>query len=460
VLEAVSTVAEDTVDVVVVGAGAAGLAAAEALARARRRVRVLEARPRIGGRVDTRALPGWPVAVELGAEFVQGKARTLLDRARRARLPVQPTGQRHLALEKGRLVDADGTLAKALATVAGLHGDVPVDEVLAERMASGALDALVRDLARRYVEGYYAADASRASAEAIGILERASRALHGDEAARIEGGYLRVLEAMRRALEKRAPDALRLSTVVTDVRWSAGHVLVEARKLTGQVLVPVQARAAIVTVPLGVLRAPPGATGAIRFAPRVHDVERAAAMMVQGPLFKLLLRFREDFWARGTPTGHHARLRGFAFAHLAGGPVPTWWTTAPVDSGVLTGWAGGPLAQELSALAPDARRERALASLERLFGLPRSRLEELLDDEAFHDWEADPFARGGYAFTLVGGLAAADVLARPIAGTLFFAGEHTHTGGQAGTVHGAMETGERAAAACLGALLDRGRAAR
>jgi monoamine oxidase len=54
--------------------------------------------------------------------------------------------------------------------------------------------------------------------------------------------------------------------------------------------------------------------------------------------------------------------------------------------------------------------------------------------------------------TQVGGLGAARVLAQPVADTLFFAGEHTDTEGQAGTVHGALETGERAARACLDVL--------
>jgi len=72
-----------------------------------------------------------------------------------------------------------------------------------------------------------------------------------------------------------------------------------------------------------------------------------------------------------------------------------------------------------------------------------------------HDWQADPFARGGYAVTPVGALAAPRLLAQPVADTLFFAGEHTHTGGQAGTVHGAMETGERAAKGCLAVLENR-----
>ena len=423
------------------------------LTRARLGVRVLEGRPRIGGRVDTHSLPGWPVPVELGAEFVQGKARSLLTRARKAGLRLRATGQRHLTLQDGRLVDAGPALKKALAQVATLHGDVPVEGVLEAWLRSGELAPEEAALARNYVEGYYAADVTRASAEAIGALERASRALHGDEAARVQGGFLAVLERVLASVLRRVPGALRLSTVVTEVRWSAGRVVVESRKSSGYSLPPLQARAIIVTIPLGVLGAPVGSMGAIRFAPRVHDVERAAGALVHGPLFKLLLRFREDFWS----SGRRGRLRGFGFAHLPGGAVPTWWTTAPVDSGVLTGWAGGPLAQELSVLAPETRRARALDSLQRLFGTPRSTLEELLEDEAHHDWQADPYARGGYAVTPVGGLGAARMLARPVAETLFFAGEHTHSGGQAGTVHGALETGERAAQECIDVLRARPR---
>lgn len=74
-----------------------------------------------------------------------------------------------------------------------------------------------------------------------------------------------------------------------------------------------------------------------------------------------------------------------------------------------------------------------------------------------HDWLADPFARGGYAYTPVRGLGAPAVFNSPVSETLFFAGEHTHDGGQAGTVHGAIETGERAARDCLAALRHRGR---
>ena len=61
-------------DVIVVGAGAAGLAAAEMLTGAGASVLVLEGRARAGGRIFTRRVRGWPLPVELGAEFIHGRA--------------------------------------------------------------------------------------------------------------------------------------------------------------------------------------------------------------------------------------------------------------------------------------------------------------------------------------------------------------------------------------------------
>jgi monoamine oxidase len=73
----------------------------------------------------------------------------------------------------------------------------------------------------------------------------------------------------------------------------------------------------------------------------------------------------------------------------------------------------------------------------------------LLQDFAYHDWQADPFARGAYSYVTVGGLWAQRALAQPVAGTLFFAGEATHWEGHFATVHGAIASGRRAAQEAL-----------
>jgi monoamine oxidase len=61
-----------------------------------------------------------------------------------------------------------------------------------------------------------------------------------------------------------------------------------------------------------------------------------------------------------------------------------------------------------------------------------------------HDWQADPYARGGYSYVRVGGTSAREELAQPLEGTLYFAGEATDVE-QSGTVGGALASGQRAA---------------
>src|ERR1700710_954461 len=66
-------------DVIVVGAGMAGLSAARELAGQGRSVLVLEGRDRIGGRMHTLHPRGWPVHLDIGAEFVHGRPPELLE---------------------------------------------------------------------------------------------------------------------------------------------------------------------------------------------------------------------------------------------------------------------------------------------------------------------------------------------------------------------------------------------
>src|SRR6266516_3844342 len=76
------------IDVLVLGAGAAGLAAARDLSHAGLRVTVIEARPRVGGRILTLHDPRSPVPLELGAEFIHGEGAETLPLAQAAGLAV------------------------------------------------------------------------------------------------------------------------------------------------------------------------------------------------------------------------------------------------------------------------------------------------------------------------------------------------------------------------------------
>ncbi len=95
-------------DVVVIGAGAAGLAAAARLAEAGRSVLVLEARDRVGGRIDTRHEPGLNAPVELGAEFVHGLAPVIHQWVQRGGRSVIDIPDEHWRPVHGRLDRYDG----------------------------------------------------------------------------------------------------------------------------------------------------------------------------------------------------------------------------------------------------------------------------------------------------------------------------------------------------------------
>ena len=112
---------------------------------------------------------------------------------------------------------------------------------------------------------------------------------------------------------------------------------------------------------------------------------------------------------------------------------------------ILTGWSAGPRADTLLAESEAIVIERALEDLASITRVAAPKLRELLEAAYFHDWHADPFSRGAYSYVPAGALRERAVLARPVADTLYFAGEATELNGHSATVHGAIASGQRAA---------------
>ncbi|WP_163997944.1 flavin monoamine oxidase family protein [Pyxidicoccus caerfyrddinensis] len=425
-------------DVVILGAGASGLAAAASLRRAGLRVAVLEARERWGGRVATVHDPVTEVPLELGAEFVHGAPESLRKLARRARLSIRACNDMHALSWKGRFGDGEESFRFLDALASAKPPDRPVAELLRERAKAERWSPLQVAMGRAYVEGFYAANPDTASTLAIARMETAAEELGGTTPSRVMEGYDRVLRELARPLMEH-PGTVFLNAVAEEVRWAAGEVRVRVRTRQGVALGQVRAKQAVVTLPLGVLRARPPEPGAVRFVPRLPEKERACGRLEMGALVKVLLRFRTAFWSEREDT------RRFGFFHGPSLPVPTWWTLSPRESRHLVGWAGGPGADALTGLQEEEVLASAVESLARIFRLPRQALHELLEAWHVQDWQREPFTRGGYAVIPAGAADAMEALATPVEGTLFFAGEATNTEGEEGTVHGAIATGERAA---------------
>jgi monoamine oxidase len=178
----------------------------------------------------------------------------------------------------------------------------------------------------------------------------------------------------------------------------------------------------------------------VRFAPPLTDKRPALARLAAGPVVKVSLRFGAPFWEEVD----HGRYRDISFFHSPGALFPTFWTALPSRAPLVVAWAGGPKAARLAGMPADDRIAHAVRSFEAMFG-KRMRAGRQIEAAWCHDWQRDPFARGAYSYTLVGGHDARRRLAAPLRDTLYFAGEAADSSGEHGTVAGALHSGIRAA---------------
>ena len=137
---------------IVIGAGAAGLRAAVALRKAGRQVLVLEARDRIGGRVYSVEDRELGATLEMGAEFVHGD----LGELKKSRLRLEEMDGRHLSIVDGTLRDVTKDLRGVLSQLAKATGAGTAQSWLSR----SDLPPLGRELARYYIEGFFAAPAA------------------------------------------------------------------------------------------------------------------------------------------------------------------------------------------------------------------------------------------------------------------------------------------------------------
>jgi monoamine oxidase len=434
-------------EVVVIGAGVAGLACAQALCEAGLRVTILEARSRVGGRIWTVHPSRTNAPVELGAEFIHGLPREVWQIVERAGLETHELTGNRWRLEQARLAPMSGSWDLIDAIFSRIDESAP-DQSFQDFLerACGDLPQHTRIETAAFVEGFHACNASRISTHALARWYRSDREIQGHRGFRFPNGYEGLVRALAAASK---PDllAVRLNTVVAEIAWSPGTVEVTAQSPEPLQHARIRADAAVITLPLGVLQAPPGASGAVCFRPELTEKADALKQLEMGTAIRLVLCFRSCFWT--DPELVPVPMLDMSFLSSPEELFPTWWSSVSEGTAMLTGWAGGGRAEQLSGLGSAAILERGLEVLHRVFGVPLNTLRGLVQESFVHDWQSDPYSRGAYSYALAKSEEPARRLAAPVANTLFFSGEATDFSGHNGTVHGAIASGQRAAAEVL-----------
>ncbi len=421
-------------DVAVLGAGLAGLTAARVLVDHGLSVELVEAREHVGGRVRTEH-PDAALPAELGPEYVHGAPPATLALLRQARVKRDRVVDIHHAWRgDAGLVREPGVWKRFGAFLRGAPS-ASRDESARDYIARRKLRPDDARLYASLIEGYYGAPIAEISIASI--AEDAGGATGDDESAmtRVRGGYGQLATWLLERV-RRGGGQVSYGRVVRAIDWSTNRVRVDYQERPDGAVSSLVARRVIVTLPLGTLIA--DGEDAIQFTPRLGMHARAMDELGMGQVVKVVGCFLAATWREYTTEQLH-------FVHAGeGASFPTFWLRSHGNSHQLVAWAGGPQTRDLVGRSESELVGRMLNDFAATVGMPVSRLEAMIEHHHFHDYAADPFARGAYSYTRVGGSRAAETLAQPLGDALYFAGEATDAPYE-GSVAGALVSGERAA---------------
>eukprot|EP00742_Colponemidia_sp_Colp-10_P007272 GILJ01007818.1.p1 GENE.GILJ01007818.1~~GILJ01007818.1.p1 ORF type:complete len:1106 (+),score=173.52 GILJ01007818.1:69-3386(+) len=424
--------------VLVLGAGMAGLAAANELHHLGFKVTVLEARDRIGGRINsiTHESLGEGVAVDVGAGWIHGiEFNPLTDLCREAGLSLSNTG------EETRIHDVDGhpiaaeidTQVEAnfndLLSQAGRWGAEQPPEKHISLSLGRTLDQILssRNLSdvEKRIYNWHFANLEYSTGTDLANLSL----LHWDQDdmnefsgnhCLIKEGYAALVKHIGRHV------TVNFGEDVQTVSYTSEGVRVVTRK--GHVF---NADYCIVTLPLGVLK-----RGDIQFSPPLPPWKQEAIQRLgMGVLNKVMLAFDRRFW----PTdigyiGHASDIRGefYIFVDLE----------ATTGKPILLALIAGSFALRLEHSTDEDIRKQAVETLRKIYG------HESVPEPIYTHvtrWSKDPYARGSYSYIGAGSSGEdIDNLMWPVQNRLFFAGEATNRK-YPSTVHGAYLSGLREA---------------
>jgi monoamine oxidase len=409
-----------SVDVAIIGAGAAGLGAAHALQNSGLSAIVLEARDRIGGRGYTiQAAPD--VVFDVGCGWLHSAdknsfvaiAEQLNFEVNKALPPWRERafGKAFPQHERDDFIRALDAFYDRAEQAASSGRDSPANLCLEPgNRWNPMIDAI-----STYVNG--------CELDQVSILD-----MDAYEDTNVNWRVRRGYGALMAAYGASLPLALNCSVTLID--HSRPRLRIETSWGT------LTANKAIITVPTNLI-----AQEAVRFHPALPAKVDAAAGLPLGLADKVMLALDEP--EALPPEGN---LRGATMRTEMG-----TYHLRPFGQPCIEGFFGGRFAKTLEDAGDGAIAAHSIDEIAGFLGNDfRRKLKPLRESR----WAHDPFARGSYSHALPGHADNRAVLAAPVDGRLFFAGEATSPNFFS-TAHGARDSGERAAEEVLAALTKR-----
>ena len=406
-----------SIDVAIIGAGAAGLSAAHALQNSGLSVLVLEARDRVGGRAHT-ITPAPGIVFDLGCGWLHSANKNRF---------VGVADQLNFEIDKTLPPWRDRAVGNVFPQDERADFIRSLDAFFdrAEQAAKGGRDAPADtclepgnrwnpmiDAVSSYING--------CELNQVSILD-----LDAYEDTEINWRLRRGYGALMAAYGASCPLALNCEVSLID------HSGKQIRIETSQGVLT--ANKVIVTVPTNLL-----ADEMIRFHPALPEKIDAALSLPLGLADKVMLALDEP---EALPKD--GNLRGATMRTAMGS-----YHLRPFGQASIEGYFGGSFAQELEEAGEGAFAAQSIDEIAALLGNDyRRKLKPLAESR----WSHDPFARGSYSHALPGQSGKRAVLAAPVDGRLFFAGEATSPNFFS-TAHGAGDSGERAAQEVMAAV--------
>ncbi|WP_376702981.1 flavin monoamine oxidase family protein [Mesorhizobium sp. ISC25] len=366
-------------DVAIVGAGFTGLSAARELNQAGIDVVVLEARDRVGGRVEA-VQNGLGERIDSGGQFlcedmpelmalVRARGKTLVETHVAGEFVTQPRmseAQAGRTYGTGmRIRERMNAIAPNDPAIAGLTVAAWLDRQADPDDAKAAFRSMIEGLwclAMERLPLWYLIDNDRRVTNEVSELQYFVR---------------ETIHSLADDLARDLGDRLRLNTAVEAIEDGPGGVRVVSPAGA------IEARAVLVAVP-------PMMASRVDFVPPLPAVlKRALGVWQSGAVIKMLVRYPKAFW----------RDRGLSGMVMWRDPHGLFACDASRDEdhAALVVFIGGPLAQRWRDLDDAALRAKVTSKLEEALGIEAAGIIDL----SYRDWTGDRWSGGGYSDLIV-----------------------------------------------------------